>query len=340
MIRHLAPGAFWGLDIERALINKGKELLGTELCAEKRPHLDVISPQSVAAAAAAKPTVLFSSKVLEHVHPEETEEYFRNILAIIGTSGRGFVATQFSNAETIHCRQSTWAHGAEDIEATVERLVGKCRLVLSEEGSREGARDPKLRKGWFLIVDQGNSLAMGLDEEGPLSNHMTVGVTAELAGQTIAQSEFETTRGAYVRNRDKIMAKALAKLWKHHSNIPWFDEGVGSGFANATSGSLIRVHGAGSSGAKRLSRGKAARTQGRAGWNLHWPSKSSKRRLSWPGLYVGSVCILASVCPGFRRPLRSGVVLSRFSAMGVGYSMMSPQGWLVLKRTCDGRTRC
>ena len=91
-------------------MKKSPELLDDALAREKRPNLRVISPETVAEVAAVKPTVLFSAKVLQHVHPDESAEYFANILAMIGSWGRAFIACQWNNVETLQYRTSSWAH--------------------------------------------------------------------------------------------------------------------------------------------------------------------------------------------------------------------------------------
>jgi hypothetical protein len=88
-MRFLRPSGYWGLDINHALLDTGVHLIGSRLLEERKPNLRVISHASVKEAAQANPSFLFSIAVLIHIHPQELEKYFRNILLIVGKGGRG-----------------------------------------------------------------------------------------------------------------------------------------------------------------------------------------------------------------------------------------------------------
>jgi hypothetical protein len=64
LIRHLAPGRYWVMDVSEFLLEEGRKILGEGLFLAKRPNLRVISAGSVAEAAAEKPAILLPSKVL------------------------------------------------------------------------------------------------------------------------------------------------------------------------------------------------------------------------------------------------------------------------------------
>jgi hypothetical protein len=97
-IRYLGRGHYWGLDIHQALLDEGARLIGAELMAEKQPRLHVLSPPLVKQAGKANPKLLFSIAVLIHVHLDELEEYFGNILTIIGCSGRAIMTGKWSSS--------------------------------------------------------------------------------------------------------------------------------------------------------------------------------------------------------------------------------------------------
>ena len=101
-IRFLERGRYWGFDIDQALLDEGARLIGPEM-EKKAPNLRVISASTVREAADAKPAFLVSLKVLIHVHPDELDEYFGNILTIIGTSGRAIITgkMEFGRAVSI-----------------------------------------------------------------------------------------------------------------------------------------------------------------------------------------------------------------------------------------------
>lgn len=124
-IRYLEPGNFIGLEIDQALIDEGVKNVGPELIGKKRPEFHVISAEAVARAASRKPALLYSLKVLIHVHPDELEEYFGNILAIVGESGVGLVTGKWSSGATFQISRKSWAHSLAAIEAIVTRLGGK-----------------------------------------------------------------------------------------------------------------------------------------------------------------------------------------------------------------------
>lgn len=86
-IRHLQPGHYFGLDIAAGFMDMGKELIGAELMAEKRPRFDVIGDASVAEAADWGADIVYSSAVSYHVHPNEAAAYFANLAKIAGKPG-------------------------------------------------------------------------------------------------------------------------------------------------------------------------------------------------------------------------------------------------------------
>ncbi|HWD28511.1 MAG TPA: hypothetical protein VG387_15175 [Rhizomicrobium sp.] len=78
-IRYLAPERYYGLDVTTALIESGKELVGPELLAEKRPRFGAIEPQALKSAAAFGADCVISTAVCYHVHPDEAPVYFGNL---------------------------------------------------------------------------------------------------------------------------------------------------------------------------------------------------------------------------------------------------------------------
>jgi SAM-dependent methyltransferase len=150
-IKYLSPGRYWGLEISDFLLDQGRELIGEKLLREKEPHLQVISPESVAAAAAAKPAVLISVRVLIHVHPNDLKEYFHNILTIIGSSGQAHVNGKWSPRETIQSSSRSWAHSIATIEETVRAEGGRLEIAAQEPCDIEGLNE-KVVAGSLKIV--------------------------------------------------------------------------------------------------------------------------------------------------------------------------------------------
>jgi hypothetical protein len=132
-INYLNPRCYWGLDISDFLLQEGRKLIGDTLWLEKQPNLRVISPDTIAEVAAASPTMLFSTKVLIHVHPDELPEYFRNIMKIIGASGQAIITGKWSEGETIRYSQMSWAHAVATIRKLVGENGGEMQIVSAKE---------------------------------------------------------------------------------------------------------------------------------------------------------------------------------------------------------------
>lgn len=86
-IRHLVPERYFGLDVVAGFMDMGKELIGPDMMAEKRPRFAVISDASVADAAAWNADIVCSSAVSYHVHPDEAALYFGNLTKIAHRPG-------------------------------------------------------------------------------------------------------------------------------------------------------------------------------------------------------------------------------------------------------------
>ncbi|HSB58651.1 MAG TPA: hypothetical protein VLD66_03535, partial [Methyloceanibacter sp.] len=100
----------------------------------KAPNLRVISAAAVREAAQAKPAFLVSLKVLIHVHPDELDEYFGNILTIIGSSGRAILTGKWSSGEPFQFARQSWAHSLERLKESVARHGGQL-IVLKQDDS-------------------------------------------------------------------------------------------------------------------------------------------------------------------------------------------------------------
>lgn len=120
-IRYLDAGHYWGMDIAQDFLTVGRELVGA-LDAEKAPNLRVISPQSIAEVASKAPAFVFSYKVMQHVHPDELNEFLEHIVTIIGPSGRAFIFSKWTENETVQYKAMGWAHSLSTIEAQLRNL--------------------------------------------------------------------------------------------------------------------------------------------------------------------------------------------------------------------------
>lgn len=126
-MKYLQPGRYWGLEISQDFLDQGRELVGPDLLAEKRPHLSTISPQSVTEAAAASPDMVISTRVFNHVHPDELALYFHNVMLLVGNAGKAIVSGKWSEGETIQHKSRSWTHSI----ALMRDLVAKDGGVLT-----------------------------------------------------------------------------------------------------------------------------------------------------------------------------------------------------------------
>src|SRR5262245_61204371 len=97
-IKYLKPGGYWGMDIVNDFLKEGRKLVGDRLWQEKRPNLRLISAESVTEVATVKPKLLFSVHVLKHVRPDKLNEYFHNIIKIIGPSGEAIIVGKWTDS--------------------------------------------------------------------------------------------------------------------------------------------------------------------------------------------------------------------------------------------------
>jgi hypothetical protein len=79
-IEYLKADRYIRLDIDRRILTAGREQLADDIVATKRPTLEVISKESLARVAARKPRWVCSKGVLQHVPPEELDDYFATSL--------------------------------------------------------------------------------------------------------------------------------------------------------------------------------------------------------------------------------------------------------------------
>jgi len=86
-----------------------------------------------------------------HVHPNELEQYFQNIMTIIGDSGRAIVSGKWSQDDTRSYSSLSWAHSMASIHNFVVERGWDIR-ILHEGAAPQGYLDQRVRKGVFLIT--------------------------------------------------------------------------------------------------------------------------------------------------------------------------------------------
>lgn len=146
VISYLERDRYWGLDIGDLVLDEGKILIGDKLIAEKRPRLRVISPECVAEVAAVKPALLFSVRVLQHVHPEDIAEFFENVVTIIGASGQAIIRSRLSEEETVRYGDKNWAHSAAVIRGLLSGLDAEMVVVREIRKPKRQSTDSDERK--------------------------------------------------------------------------------------------------------------------------------------------------------------------------------------------------
>jgi hypothetical protein len=149
VIKFLKPSAYWGLDIDQYLLDEGRNLLGEALWSEKRPNLRVITPRTVAEAAAARASMLFSAKVLSHVHPDEVGAFIENLMTIIGPAGQAIVMSRWSDRRSFQCNKWMWAHSIAGLSDLVESRGGRLAVLAEKQGIGKN-----MRTGTFRIVNE------------------------------------------------------------------------------------------------------------------------------------------------------------------------------------------
>ena len=156
-MNYVQPGHYWGFEIADFLLEEGRNLIGETMYAEKRPNLRVITPEAVAEAAAAKPQLLFSVRVLKSVHPDELDEFLGNIVTIIGKSGKAVIQAHWSDDETFKYGKRKWGHGMPVIKKFLADRGYKL-AIRKEVESSEG--DRPLKHGMFAIAHQSVELPL------------------------------------------------------------------------------------------------------------------------------------------------------------------------------------
>jgi hypothetical protein len=137
-IKYLRRDRYWGMDISAPFLAQGLELIGRDLARTKRPNLRVISPESIAEVAAAKPKLVFSVNVLLHVHPAELSEYANNILALIGNTGAAVIAGEWNESRTIQIARQSWIHSEVSLREATEAAGGSATFI------QRAARDDRI----------------------------------------------------------------------------------------------------------------------------------------------------------------------------------------------------
>lgn len=116
-IDYLEPDRYIGLDIDQRILAAGRGQLADDIVETKRPTLEVISKESLACVAARKPRWVCSKGVLQHVPPEELDEYFAGLSPLIHAGATGLLFSHIG-PESRRMSLKTWAHDFDRLHAT------------------------------------------------------------------------------------------------------------------------------------------------------------------------------------------------------------------------------
>jgi hypothetical protein len=144
VIRYLAPDHFWGFDVLPQFLKTGPALIGDELVLQKRPRLRLVAPKAIAEANRERPDIVYSYKVMQHVFPDDLDEYLGNISSLIGSWGLAYIMdSKWRENETVQYRAAGWAHNFSTIEAFFRRQGQRVETLWSKTKSlsSEGAGD-------------------------------------------------------------------------------------------------------------------------------------------------------------------------------------------------------
>jgi hypothetical protein len=123
MMNAVEPGNYFALDVTDDFIALGRQLIGKALM-ERKPHLAVISPESIDEATTFGADFVFSSAVAHHVHPGETANYFGALQKLTSKPGARllFDVRRFSDKAARYGRYS-WSRPLESYPPALPKLT-------------------------------------------------------------------------------------------------------------------------------------------------------------------------------------------------------------------------
>lgn len=133
LIQHLERDRYIGLDIDDRILAVGRNQLPADLIDSKRPTLEVISPESLSRAAARKPRWVCSKGVLQHVPPEELNEFFENLSYLIHAGATGLLFSQLGRrSKSVGVKK--WVYDFNHLQAAAKRHDMQLDRLERQEG--------------------------------------------------------------------------------------------------------------------------------------------------------------------------------------------------------------
>ncbi len=132
LIRDLAPGCYWGLDVTDTFFRPAANVLPPDLIAAKKPNLHVIDEDIIARLERRPPDFVFSYAVLKHVPPREVDAFFDRFMRLIGP--RTIAVLYFADGPTERIAPMSWLHPGERLIGMVLRRQGDAAVGITRIG--------------------------------------------------------------------------------------------------------------------------------------------------------------------------------------------------------------
>ncbi len=141
-IEYLDGGRYLGLDIVDGLYRDGLTMIGGKVITRSQPRFFVINEDSLRRARAAKPDLIFSTAVVQHVPPRELSGFFGNIIAMMNEKTTAVV--HFKTAPmTTRVTATSWAHSPVSLISAIAAADRDMHARIEDAGqaSRHHRRD-------------------------------------------------------------------------------------------------------------------------------------------------------------------------------------------------------
>jgi cyclopropane fatty-acyl-phospholipid synthase-like methyltransferase len=118
-IEFLEADRYTGLDIDERILAAGREQLSDDTVGTKRPTLEIITEESLARVAARNPRWVCSNGVLQHVPPDELDEYFASLSRLIHAGATGLLFSH-TGQESRRTSLKSWVHDFDQLHAAAK----------------------------------------------------------------------------------------------------------------------------------------------------------------------------------------------------------------------------
>ena len=122
LINYLAPGAYWGLDVNDDLLRLARNMLEVGQLKGKRPNIARITPENLMACAAARPRFVIAIAVAIHVPPDELDRFCRQVCGL-GNRETVFYLTFSATTRSARTSGTCWSYAPEDFSAAFQRSL-------------------------------------------------------------------------------------------------------------------------------------------------------------------------------------------------------------------------